>query len=70
MVKYPGDDIAEARMLADVGNAVDSMLFECLVDIPQALGHEPNSTHKAVVEFIIDRIKNNHIQYITEEGDE
>lgn len=70
MVKYPSGNIAEARMLADVGNAVDAMLFECLVDIPQALGHEPNSTHETVIEFIIDRIKNNHTQYITEEGDE
>jgi hypothetical protein len=54
----------------DVANSVDALLYECLVDIPQALGYEPNDTHDAIVEFIIDRVKQTHKRYIDEEEDE
>ena len=61
---------SEKVLLDDVANTIDALLYECLVDIPQTLGYEPNVTHDAIVEFIIDRVKQNHERYITEEEDE
>jgi hypothetical protein len=60
----------ERVVFEDVANSVDALLYECLVDIPQALGYEPNDTHDAIVEFIIDRVKQTHERYIDEEEDE
>ena len=60
----------EQVVLDDVANSVDTLLYECLVDIPQTLGYEPNDTHDAIVELIIDRVKQNHEQYIIKEEDE
>ena len=60
----------ERIVFEDVSNSVDALLYECLVDIPQALGYEPNDTHDAIVEFIIDRVKQTHERYIDEEEDE
>ena len=60
----------EQIVFEDVANSVDALLYECLVDIPQALGYEPNDTHDAIVEFIIDRVKQNHERYIVEDEDE
>jgi hypothetical protein len=61
---------SEKILFEDVANSVDALLYECLVDIPQALGYEPNDTHDAITEFIIDRVKQNHERYITEEEGE
>lgn len=60
----------ERIVFEDVANSVDALLYECLVDIPQALGYEPNDTHDAIVEFIIDRVKQTHERYIDEDEDE
>jgi hypothetical protein len=60
----------ERVVFEDVANSVDALLYECLVDIPQALGYAPNDTHDAIVEFIIDRVKQNHERYINEDEDE
>ena len=60
----------ERVVFEDVANSVDALLYECLVDIPQAFGYEPNDTHDAIVEFIIDRVKQTHERYIDEEEDE
>lgn len=61
---------SEKILFEDIANSVDALLYECLVDIPQALGYEPNDTHDAIVEFIIDRVKQTHERYIDEDEDE
>jgi hypothetical protein len=57
-------------MLEDIDNAVDAMLYECLVDIPQMHTGFHNGFHKEIVEHIITRIKNTHERYYDEEEDE
>jgi hypothetical protein len=57
-------------MLEDIDNAVDAMLFECLVDIPQMHTGFHNGFHRELVEHIITRIKNIHEKYYDEEEDE
>jgi hypothetical protein len=57
-------------MLKDIDNAVDAMLFECLVDIPQMHTGFHNGFHRELVEHIITRINNTHERYYDEEEDE
>ena len=62
---------AEKKILMkDINNAVDAMMSECLVDIPQTLGYSPNAFPTAIVEHIITRIKNTHERYHNENEDE
>lgn len=61
---------AKQVMLKDIDNAVDAMLFECLVDIPQIHTGFHNGFHREIVEHIITRINNTHKRYYDEEEDE
>jgi hypothetical protein len=57
-------------MLEDIDNAVDAMLFECLVDIPQMHTGFHNDFHRELVEHIITRIKSRHARYYNEDDED
>ena len=57
-------------MLEDIDNAVDAIMFECFIDIPQTLGVDINGCHEDILSHILNRIKNNHDKYFIEEEDE
>lgn len=57
-------------MFDDIDNAVNAMLFECLVDIPEAHTGFHNGFHREIVEHIITRIKNTHERYYDDEEEE
>ena len=63
---------SERKILAqDVNNSIDAIMFECFIDIPQALGLDVNECHEYILLHILNRIKNNHDKYfIDEEEDE
>lgn len=55
----------------DINNSIDAVMFECFVDIPQALGLDVNECHEYILLHILNRIKNKHDKYfIDEEEDE
>ena len=54
----------------DIDNAIDAMLFECLVDIPDAEVGFHNDFHREIVEHIITRIKNTHERYYDNDEEE
>lgn len=58
------------QMLKDIDNVVDAMLFECLVDIPQALTGFHNGFHREIVEHIITRINNTHERYYDDDDED
>lgn len=57
-------------MFEDIDNAVDAMLSECLVDIPDAEVGYHNILHKEIMEHIITRIKNTHERYYDDDEEE
>lgn len=57
-------------MFEDIDNAVDAMLFECLVDIPEAHTGFHNGFHKEIVEHIVTRINNTHKRYYDDEEED
>ena len=54
----------------DINNSIDAIMFECFVDIPQALGLDINECHEDILSHIINHINNNHDKYFAEEEDE
>jgi hypothetical protein len=65
----------EQAVLEDVRNVVDACLYECLIDIPEALcgNGECNEMHTVILQTILDRIEQTHGNYyieIDEEEDE
>lgn len=63
---------SEQKILSeDINNSIDAIMFECFIDIPQALGLDVNKCHEYILSHILNRIKNNHDRYfIDEEEDE
>ena len=57
-------------MFEDIDNAVDAMLFECLVDIPDAHMGFHNGFHREIVEHIITRINNTHERYYDDDDED
>ena len=57
-------------MLEDIDNAVDAMLYECLVDIPYEYAGSCNDFHKEIVEHIITRINNTHERYYDDDEED
>ena len=57
-------------MLEDIDDVVDAMLYECLVDIPDAYTGFHNGFHREIVEHIITRINNTHERYYDEDEEE
>ena len=60
----------EARMLTDINNVVDAMLYECLIDIPDACRGYHNAYHKKIVDHIITRIQNTHERYYDDDDED
>lgn len=54
----------------DINNSIDAIMFECFIDIPQALGVDINECHEDILSHILNHIKNNHDKYFIEEEDE
>lgn len=54
----------------DINNSIDTIMFECFIDIPQTLGLNINECHEYILSHILNRIKNNHDKYFVEEEDE
>ena len=62
---------SEKKILSkNINNSIDTIMFECFVDIPQALGLNVNECHEYILSHILNRIKNNHDKYFTDEKDE
>ena len=57
-------------MFEDIDNAVDAILYECLVDIPYAHEGSCNDFHKEIVEHIITRINNTHERYYDDDDED
>jgi hypothetical protein len=57
-------------MFEDIDNAIDAMLFECLVDIPDTHTGFHNGFHREIVGHIITRINNTHERYYDDEDEE
>ena len=57
-------------MFEDIDNAVDAMLFECLVDIPDAHTGFHNGFHREIVNHIITRINNTHERYYDDDDED
>ena len=50
---------SEIKILSKtINNAIDAVMFECFVDIPQSLGHNINECHEYILLHILNRIKN------------
>ena len=62
---------SEKKLLSkSINNSIDTIMFECFVDIPQALGLNTNEYHEYILSHILNRIKNNHNKYFTDGEDE
>ena len=57
-------------MFEDIDNVIDAMLYECLVDIPEAHTGFHNGFHREIVEHIITRINNTHERYYDDDEEE
>jgi hypothetical protein len=62
---------SEKKILSqDINNAIDSIMFECFIDIPQTLGLNINECHEYILSHILNRINTRHTNYIVEEEDD
>lgn len=62
---------SEKKILSqNTNNFIDTVMFKCFVDIPQALGLDVNEYHEYILSHILNRINNNHDKYFIEEEDE
>lgn len=64
------NESAKKILNQDINNIIDSIMFECFIDIPQTLGLNVNECHEYILSHILNRIKDRHTNYITEEEDE
>lgn len=62
---------SEKKILSkNINNSIDTIMLECFIDIPQTLGLNINECHEYILSHILNRIKNNHDKYFTNEKDE
>lgn len=62
---------SEKKILSKgINNSIDTMMFKCFIDIPQALGLDINKCHDYILSHILNRITNNHDQYFTDKEGE
>lgn len=54
----------------NINCSIDTIMLECFIDIPQALGLNINECHEYILSHILSHIKNNHDKYFAEEEDE
>lgn len=61
----------EKKILSkDINNIIDEFMFKSFIDVPQTLGLDINECHEYILSHILNRVKNNHDKYFTEEEDE
>ncbi len=58
------------RMLEDINNVVDAMLYECLIDIPEAHTGFHNGHHREIIQHILTRIHNTHEKYYDDDNED
>lgn len=59
----------EKIMFEDIDNAIDAILYECLVDIPKVYTDSCNTLHTEIIDHIIAHIQNTHKKFYDAEED-
>lgn len=55
------------RLQREIGEEVDRMLFNCLIDLPQMFGHSINENHDLILQLVLNHINTHEKEYLTEE---
>ena len=62
---------SEKKILSkSINDSIDTFMFKSFIDIPQALGLNIDECHEYILSHILNRVKNNHDKYFTEEEGE
>jgi hypothetical protein len=64
------NESAKKILNQDIDNTIDSIMFECFIDIPQMFGLNINECHEYILSHILNRINTRHTNYIVEEEDD